>query len=451
MGRARHLRFLLQREMDADWLKENVGEALALAMADMARNKPEDPVEFLGRHLINSACVLEKKEARRRFAKSVKNRKDFEDPSEDDSAEEALLKFVREEPCFGDLSATEILNEFDEKLQALIAMIKKSTRAENVFIITLKEDGAALVNYSTNLSLQGESIAKGAESVIFELLEDDQGEESITTKHVQVDNMLSNEKAPFLGRIPLLASFLAVRVPFERHLHESSIPGDGGMLATEDEHEDNAEGENEDLESKTHANEQDSKVEEEGDQETETKEEEGTVPNSKSRWRSRPLNTFMVICLDTLGSDTYDGGFSNDEVQLLLAIADDLSLAATKFEEEAFDAEMRRRDAFKERTSWQESIADLRELCIPPLKEVLNALTVFSQAFNEVFRNRSIISWKELKASLDTDQWASSLNEAAAVLQNHEQLKTEVLALQTVTEPRWISILARKLLQEQEE
>ena len=39
--------------MDAQWLNDNVGGVLAEALSELSMHKPEDPVDFVGKWLIN--------------------------------------------------------------------------------------------------------------------------------------------------------------------------------------------------------------------------------------------------------------------------------------------------------------------------------------------------------------------------------------------------------------
>jgi hypothetical protein len=47
------------REMDADYLKATVGDALAAALTSLALKQPKDPVDFVGSYLIKYADHLE--------------------------------------------------------------------------------------------------------------------------------------------------------------------------------------------------------------------------------------------------------------------------------------------------------------------------------------------------------------------------------------------------------
>mmetsp|Transcript_20610 Transcript_20610/g.33557 ORF Transcript_20610/g.33557 Transcript_20610/m.33557 type:complete len:602 (-) Transcript_20610:2790-4595(-) len=365
--------------MDAEWLKEHVGEALSQAMVDVARNKPLDPVEFLGKHLLHyveyhereienmQMCqrVAKTEEATAEKAKQEEKAEQAAKDAEDarmQSLEKALAD--TETPCQVTFSNSKHGEESDigvaddlavlekDKIVTTTDIVKEYTSAHSVYIGKRNGDGSIAIVASTDPELVGVKLTnelddEGESKVlpfsVFEKLPEEEEEEEEEEdeegnpipkpekvpplpKFVHVENMLKDDRVPFFDRVPTLGSFLAVNVPFSCAMHSDAIPEDGGLLTAEKEEEEQ---------------------EQEATEATDENAGEKPVKVTPKEWRANTIDGAYVICFDTMGKEKFVSGIPESEIELVRSLAQRLGRALSGTEALQYQSEMGLRDELK--------------------------------------------------------------------------------------------------------
>lgn len=221
--------------MDAAWLKQNVGDVLTAAMADCARKQPEDPISFLGKHLLNyvEAAERQQREAGRAEdgAELAKNEEQIlsmqraEDEAEAYSAAAipiAIAKAMSEltaareiefvEEMHGKDSFLSVADELEAmtmlKFEKALDYLRFNANVESAYLAKLTPEGDLEFVSSTNPRIKGQVLKdivdeEGKSTVLpFAVLvpdpvaEGEEGEENPADSPDDPDAPESSEKGP---------------------------------------------------------------------------------------------------------------------------------------------------------------------------------------------------------------------------------------------------------------
>ena len=383
-------------------------------------------------------------------------------------------------------AADEIERKIEEKLAEAVCLVQLNTCAETSYIgkrinekqveIVASSDHR-LIGYVITNDVNDEGLSAALPFSVFEQKEELADEEvddekSIVEKplpnFVHVKNMLRDPCVPFLNRIPMLGSFVAVQIPFTKYVHTDAIPADGGLIIPDEKSEYNEEtSEKATEEEKTTEEEKATEEEKEAEAEGyEVKPEEVSVPT----WNANTIESSYVLCIDTMGASQFTStGVSDSEIEFLRRFSNNLSISLSESQNNQYQAEMQQRERLSNITElskvslaadleriqeiskiaideyeaalasesdvevpeeeralklaninlnaarqvfhrdtrwWLEHFKAERKLCIPPKDSVLSTLQIILQTYEM----KQCKSWTDIK-SLDVDSLVNAVAE----------------------------------------
>lgn len=336
--------------MDAEYLKDNVGDSLSAGLAAVVLNNPEDPVDYLAQWLLNSVDANKKADERaaREAELKAKHEADSADVPDDyedivvavdaeEEGESATDKLARTIPELDTL--LEKADGFEGLLQQFIELLQPKVRANSAYVGQLEnpETIGYVAATGDDKFLLAEELKKGS-GVTFGVFggggaggddeEEEEEEEGEGGKkpaddgQVFVPNLLlgpGSDKVKFFKEVPDLGSFFALRVNYEGTLNNESLD-DAIAQAKEiaeaapaegDGDGEDADGGDEDGEG-DEGDEKEAKEEEPEDELTEEEKEAKAQAEAEAKAeadelllqsRVKKTNVQYALCLDTKGSN----------------------------------------------------------------------------------------------------------------------------------------------------
>jgi hypothetical protein len=381
--------------MDAEFLKQHVGDALAKGLAQVVVDRPEDGIDHLGKFLLRYAdqqtrasenvtkkanmaeiissnnTNLEKEAAATETAKAAAAAKQ--------SADDALLEELRNAqngPSFADAnSGMKVQAAISNLMQRCADHVKTRIGASAVYVGRLctypeghakagaqyiayeqADEGSAFMlnNVLDKVDEEGED-RPPASGVTFDVFvpveeeeepEPEEGEEPVEKppkmpRHLHIENVLRNDQVKFF-KFPMLGAFLACDVTTKNSLHTGAWNDEYLTASEETESAEAPEGE---------------EGEEAPAEKTEEKEDGAEdAPKPKRVWDPTEVQEgHMVICADTMGQNRpFDAGEISFIHQLSMALSTFVE-AITNFQ---FQHEVwLRREHFQANTALAEKLA----------------------------------------------------------------------------------------------
>jgi hypothetical protein len=359
--------------MDAEFLKQHVGSALAKGLAQVVVDRPEDAIDHLGKFLIkyadkqerevanvqkkaNMAKILAEKDADRAAVAAVVAEKTAaaDSQAEADMALLAELRSAQNSAGFANADdGVKVQAAIDSLLGRCVEHLKARVGASAVYFGRLttypeghEKAGAEYVAYdradASNAFMAGKSLdkveeegedrppASGVTFEVFQPVEEEEAEEEELEegqepapkppkmpRHLHVDNVLRNNQVKFF-KFPLLGAYLACDVASASSFHDGALNDEYLTASPEPEPVEGEEGE------EAAAAEEDPAAEEKKDEEK-TEGEDEPAPKKKRVWEPTEVKEgHLVIAADTMGQNR---PFTDSEISFV----HQLSLAMTEF------------------------------------------------------------------------------------------------------------------------
>jgi hypothetical protein len=372
--------------MDAEYLKEHVGETLALGLTNVVLNNPEDPVDHLARWLLKHVAATEAQAAAdaEALATAAKDEAALEemqaavDAAADAEAARGAQKAARLDAVTDFVAnATELEGFFAGLLEPLVSSVGIAAMQVGEF------DGSALSFVATsaaNRALEGKELVRmqededpagrGVTFAVFDEAQDEEEEEDFgeddatdedgnplprkpkeeKARSVYVPDVLMGpeaERVKFFG-VPDAGSYLAVRVRYQGTLNDECLDAAVRESAAAREATDDASSNGSDTEeSETDATEPSERKR--GDKAEVTEEQKVEQDAAKAAKKKEALLAAIplkqmdfALCADTLGQNTR---INNDQIAYLSKIALDLQKRLTAIDRTLFDKELAHRRA----------------------------------------------------------------------------------------------------------
>ena len=337
----------LSLEMDADYLKKNVNEALTEALASMAVGMPDDKVEYMGRYLkqyverksLQNKMSEEAGEAESKWAayevenNAKKSVRAAEDTAKADKASE-LTTFLEglETSVSSKQDLMDKVTAFTAeymKVPACYVGVKKTIgEADKLFYYSANPAQKFLVGKTLDPPTgEGEDDAPKRQGLTFECFkapeapeveppedapEDWKAPPPPGPQPLSVENVMRDTRCKFYG-IPKLGSFLAVPFSYASCDHVDGIIPAEPVAAAEGEAEPAPEGEGE------------------GEGEAAP-----VVPTGPKWQASKTVTNAFCLCMDTIGDYR---AFSAKDVEMVKQIGDRMVAVMESLEGKMFDAQ----------------------------------------------------------------------------------------------------------------
>lgn len=333
MAQVNHNRFKKHADHpDISYLKSDaVGKVLAKGLGQLYKNKPSNPLHFLGNWLVNYAAFLRNKDHERLKAEEIAHLRQKHDQAihellklEEKSTEEILKKFQKEADfktkIKNTLDVDDLLNEFTNHLRdaldctgVYIGLLEKVKRP----VSDLDGEGSH-IDESAPEVIRYISASAGSEFLIGKVLRDEEGEVTYSVwkedeeivdkqedeeqdlkdhekkpKFAYVPDVVNNPKIKFFD-VPKLGAYFATPLIYNSCLSEFSFDA-----AVEDALECRKQRADQEIEKEKAAEEQQASLKE-GEEREEVEE------RVWDEIKEAPYNTDeikLVVCLDTLGQD----------------------------------------------------------------------------------------------------------------------------------------------------
>eukprot|EP00742_Colponemidia_sp_Colp-10_P004074 GILJ01004347.1.p1 GENE.GILJ01004347.1~~GILJ01004347.1.p1 ORF type:complete len:572 (-),score=147.36 GILJ01004347.1:176-1870(-) len=322
---------------DVLYLKEQVGPYLAEGLASVCISQPEDPVDFLGKWLLNfvSTKELELQLEKDKLQREKDHKTQFEATAGARLEEEKAAASKRALEADDSRLSEELASceEPDALLPGILNQLKNATGATGVYVGDYKEAGAGAEGEEIEAGIRYIAATEDHQWLLDEILPEEVGvtydvfkadeqedeEEAAETdeqegeqpkkksKIVHVPNVLRDERMHF-HNIPLLGAYVAVPLTYNSCLFEEAF--DAGVTDTIHYGEELAQYEADRKEKEASKAAAAASEEAGGEDEEEEEEEPLTVSPPVYQTRTRRL----VLCLDTLGQNR---DFSSENIEYI--------------------------------------------------------------------------------------------------------------------------------------